>query len=113
VENACAASGSALRQAVTSIRAETADVALAGGYEVMTDMSGEQTRYWLGVSGETEWERMAGTTFAGVYSQMADAHMDKYGTTREQLSRVAVKTTQTGRRTPTHTSGSSARSRTR
>jgi acetyl-CoA acetyltransferase len=100
VENACAASGSALRQAVTSIRAETADVALAGGYEVMTDMSGEQTRYWLGVSGETEWERMAGTTFAGVYSQMADAHMDKYGTTREQLSRVAVKNHANGAKNP-------------
>lgn len=100
VENACAASGSALRQAVTAIRAGTADVALAGGYEVMTDMSGEQTRYWLGVSGETEWERMAGTTFAGVYSQMADAHMDEYGTTREQLSRVAVKNHANGAQNP-------------
>ena len=91
VENACAGSGTALRQAVLAIRAGAADVAVAGGVEVMTDMSGEQTRYWLGVSGETEWERMAGTTFAGVYAQIADAHMAEYGTTREQLSRVAVK----------------------
>ncbi|MDR9432118.1 MAG: thiolase domain-containing protein [Natronomonas sp.] len=100
VENACAASGSALRQAITAIRAGTAEIALAGGYEVMTDMSGEQTRYWLGVSGETEWERMAGTTFAGVYSQMADAHMGEYGTTREQLSRVAVKNHANGAKNP-------------
>jgi acetyl-CoA acetyltransferase len=100
VENACAASGSALRHAVTAVRAGTADVALAGGYEVMTDMSGERTRRWLGVSGETEWERMAGTTFAGVYALMADAHMAEHGTTREQLSRIAVKNHSNGAKNP-------------
>lgn len=100
VENACAASGVALRQAALAIRAGVADVALAGGVEVMTDMSGEQTRYWLGVSGETEWERMAGTTFSGVYAQMADAHMAEHGTTREHLSRVAVKNHANGSKNP-------------
>jgi len=100
VENACAAGGSALRQAVQSIRAGMADVALAGGVEIMTDMSGDRTRYWLGVSGETEWERMAGTTFAGVYAQMADAHMGEHGTTREQLSTVAVKNHRNGAKNP-------------
>lgn len=100
VENACAASGTALRQAVMAIRSGVADAALAGGFEVMTDMSAEQTRYWLGVSGETEWERMAGTTFAGVYAQMADAHMAEHGTTREQLSQVAVKNHSNGSKNP-------------
>jgi acetyl-CoA acetyltransferase len=91
VENACAASGYALRQAVMAVRAGMADVALAGGVEVMTDLSDDAVRYWLGVSGETEWERLSGTTFAGVYAQMASAHMREYGTTAEQLSAVAVK----------------------
>ena len=100
VENACAASGTALRQATLAIQSGVADVALASGFEVMTDMSAEQTRYWLGVSGETEWERMAGTTFAGVYAQMADAHMAEHGTTREQLSRVAVKNHANGAKNP-------------
>ncbi|MCD2203651.1 thiolase domain-containing protein [Halobacterium sp. KA-6] len=100
VENACAASGVALRQALTSIRAGVSDIAVAGGVEIMTDMSSEQTRYWLGVSGETEWERMAGTTFAGVYAQMASAHMDEYGTTREHLSRVAAKNHGNGAKNP-------------
>jgi acetyl-CoA acetyltransferase len=100
VENACAASGAAIRQALTSIRAGVADIAVAGGVEIMTDMSSERTRYWLGVSGETEWERMAGTTFAGVYAQMASAHMDEYGTTREHLSRVAAKNHGNGAKNP-------------
>ncbi|RQG95423.1 thiolase domain-containing protein [Natrarchaeobius chitinivorans] len=100
VENACASSGTALRLAVLAIRAGVADVALAGGFEVMTDMSADRTRYWLGVSGETEWGRMSGMTFAGVYAHMAHAHMSEYGTTREQLSRVAVKNHANGAMNP-------------
>lgn len=100
VENACAASGYAFRQAVRAVQSGTVDVALAGGYEVMTDTSGDNTRWWLGVSGETPWERMAGTTFAGVYAQMAAAHMDEYGTTKEDLARVAVKNHGNGAKNP-------------
>jgi acetyl-CoA C-acetyltransferase len=92
VENACAASGYALRQAVMAVRSGMADLVLAGGYEVMTDTSGDHTKWWLGVSGETEWERLSGTTFAGVYAQMASAYLREYdGATVEDLSRVAVK----------------------
>jgi acetyl-CoA C-acetyltransferase len=100
VENACAASGYAVRQAVMAVRSGMADVALASGVEVMTDLSGDAVRYWLGVSGETEWERMSGTTFAGVYAQMASAHMREYGTTTEQLSQVAVKNHANGAKNP-------------
>ncbi len=100
VENACAASGFALRQAVTAVRSGMVDIALAGGYEVMTDTSSDHTRWWLGVSGETEWERMSGTTFAGVYAQMASAHIGAYDTTIEDLSRVAVKNHANGAKNP-------------
>lgn len=100
VENACAASGYALRHAVTAVRAGTADIALAGGYEVMTDMSSDHTKWWLGVSGETEWERLSGTTFAGVYAQMASAYLREYDATVEDLSRVAVKNHRNGAKNP-------------
>jgi acetyl-CoA C-acetyltransferase len=100
VENACAASGYAVRQGVQAIRSGMADLVLAGGVEVMTDVSSDAVRYWLGVSGETEWERLSGTTFAGTYAQMASAHMREYGTTVDQLSHVAVKNHANGARNP-------------
>ncbi|SDF66479.1 thiolase domain-containing protein [Halorientalis regularis] len=100
VENACAASGYSVRQGVQAIRSGMADVVLASGVEIMTDVSGDAVRYWLGVSGETEWERLSGTTFAGVYAQMASRHMQEYGTTREQLSHVAVKNHENGAKNP-------------
>ncbi|MFC4437705.1 MULTISPECIES: thiolase domain-containing protein [Natrialbaceae] len=100
VENACAASGFAVRQAVQAVKSGMADVVLAGGFEVMSDLSSDAAKYWLGVSGETEWERLSGTTFAGVYAQMASVHMERYGTTGEQLSRVAVKNHANGAKNP-------------
>jgi acetyl-CoA C-acetyltransferase len=100
IENACAAGGYAVRQGVQAIRSGMADVVLASGYEVMSDMSGDVTKYWLGVSGETEWERLTGTTFSGVYAQMASAYLDNYDATAEDLSRVAVKNHANGANNP-------------
>ena len=100
VENACAASGYAVRNAVQAVRSGMADVVLAGGVEIMNDASSDATKYWLGVSGETEWERLSGTTFAGVYAQMASAHAAEYGTTPEHLSHVAVKNHANGAKNP-------------
>jgi acetyl-CoA C-acetyltransferase len=100
IENACAASGYAFSEAVSAVRQGELDVALAGGYEVMTDTGADQTRWWLGVSGETAWERMAGTTFAGVYAQMASAYLAEHGISAEALARVAVKNHGNGAENP-------------
>jgi acetyl-CoA C-acetyltransferase/acetyl-CoA acyltransferase len=91
LENACASSGSALRTAVLAVASGVCDVALAGGVEKMNDVPRERLRYWLGVSGDTEWERLAGMTFAGIYALMAVRHMHQYGTKKEHLAMVAVK----------------------
>lgn len=91
VENACASSGYALRDAVLAIRAGACDVALVGGLEKMNDLSKAHQRYWLGVSGDTEWERTSGLTFPGVYALMAQRHMHEYGTTEDHLAAVAEK----------------------
>ncbi len=90
VENACASSGFAFRDAVQAIR-NGADLAIAGGVEIMNDLPSTHQRYWLGVSGDTEWERTAGATFAGIYALLAKRHMVEYGTPREALAQIAVK----------------------
>jgi acetyl-CoA C-acetyltransferase len=100
VENACAAGGYAVRSAVRAVESGAVDVALAGGVEVMTDLSADRERWWLGVSGDTAFERLAGTTFAGVYAQMASAHFAEHGTTREHMSWVAAKNHRNGADNP-------------
>jgi acetyl-CoA acetyltransferase len=100
LENACASSGFAFRTAVQAVASETCDVAVAAGVERMNDIPRERLRYWLGVSGDTEWERLAGMTFAGVYALMAMRHMHQYDTKREQLAMVAVKNHKNGADNP-------------
>lgn len=91
VENACASAGFAVQEAVRAIESGASDVVLVAGLEKMTDAPSDRRRYWLGVSGDTEWERLAGLTFAGVYGLMASRHMAEHGTPREALAEVAAK----------------------
>src|SRR5882762_9238724 len=83
IENACASSGFAIRDAFLALRSGDVEVALAAGVESMTPFTKMHRGYWLGVSGDTEVERMSGLTFPGVYALMARAHMQRFGTTRE------------------------------
>lgn len=100
VENACASSGFALRDAIHAIQSGSVDVALVAGIEVMSPFSKAHRGAWLGVSGDTEVERASGLSFAGVYALMARAHMAEFGTTREHLASVAVKNHRNGARNP-------------
>jgi acetyl-CoA C-acetyltransferase len=91
VENACASAGFALRAGIKAIESGSRDVVLVAGLEKMTDPTPSRRRYWLGVSGDTEWERLAGLTFAGVYGLMADRYLAEHHVGREALAEVAVK----------------------
>ncbi len=100
VENACASAGFALRSGVHAIESGAADIVLVAGLEKMTDVASARRRYWLGVSGDTEWERLAGLTFAGVYALIAARHMAEHGTPPEALAEVAVKNHEHARLNP-------------
>ena len=91
VENACASSGFAFRDAWMAIKSGQADVVVAGGIEKMNDLTPERKRFWLGVSGDTEWERLAGLTFPGTYALMARRHFHEYGSTHDDLVNISVK----------------------
>lgn len=89
VESACASGGLAFRQAVIEVGAGVSDIVLAGGVEKMTD--GADVTDVLATAADFEYEAFHGITFPGLYALMANAHMARYGTTREQLADVAVK----------------------
>ncbi|WP_238492485.1 thiolase domain-containing protein [Desulfotruncus alcoholivorax] len=91
IENACASGGYALYNAACAVASGKYDLVIAAGVEKMRDVSSSKGRYWLGVSGDTEYERLAGSTFAGIYALMAARYMYDYGMKREHLSMVAVK----------------------
>ena len=91
VESACASGGLALRTGFIEVASGMSDVVLVGGVEKMTDVSGHEATFALGTAADQEYECYHGITFPGLYALIARAHMEKYGTTREQLAMVAVK----------------------
>lgn len=90
IEGACASGGLAVHLAIQGILAGTYKNVLVVGAEKMTDASSNQITWALMGAGSSK-ERKAGLTFPALYALMAQAHMQKYGTTREQLAQVSVK----------------------
>ena len=91
VEAACASGGLALRSGVIAVASEYHDIVISAGIEKMTDVGPEKAMDALAAAADREWEAAVGATFPGLYAMMARAHMDEFGTTREQLAQVAVK----------------------
>ncbi len=100
VENACASGGFALRNGVRAIETGARDLVLVAGVEKMTDLTSARRRYWLGVSGDTEWERSAGLTFAGVYGLLASAYAHDHPEAPAAMAAVAVKNHENGALNP-------------
>ncbi len=91
VESACASGGVALRSAFMHVASGMADIVMAAGVEKMTDVDGGGATFALATAADQEYEVYNGITFPGLYALMAIHHMNKYGTTRDQLSQVSVK----------------------
>lgn len=89
-EAACASGALAFRQAYLAIASGKYDIVMAAGAEKMTDLKTTDVTTSLIGAGDQEWEAGIGMTFPALYALMARAHMHKYGTTQEQLAKVAV-----------------------
>jgi acetyl-CoA C-acetyltransferase len=100
VESACASGGLAVRTAFLEVASGMSDLVLAVGVEKMTDVSGGMATYALATASDQDYEAFHGVTFPGLYAMMARAHMERYGTTREQLAQVPVKNHLNGSRNP-------------
>ncbi len=90
IEGACASGGLAVHLAIQSILAGTYKNVLVVGAEKMTDASSSQIT-WALMGASSSKERKAGLTFPALYALMAQAHMQKYNTSREDLAQVSVK----------------------
>jgi len=91
VENACASGSTAFYLAHRAVAAGQADVALALGVEkLFCDDTGKSLKA-LSSSSDLDVEGRMGMLFAGIYAMRVRGHMERYGLTREQLAKVAVK----------------------
>jgi acetyl-CoA C-acetyltransferase len=92
VEAACASGSAAIKAAYDSILSGETDVALAVGVEKMTEVDTPTSVELIGRAGSYTWEfENFGMTFPAYYALYAVAHMNRFGTTEEDLARVSVK----------------------
>ncbi|MEM2122566.1 MAG: thiolase domain-containing protein [Candidatus Bathyarchaeia archaeon] len=99
-EAACASSGVALRCGIMAVASRLCDIVLVGGVEKMTHISTPKAVEALATAADYPMEQWYGVTFPGLYALMATAHMNHYGTTEEQLARIAVKNHGNGAKNP-------------
>lgn len=90
-EAACASSSAALHNAVAYIKAGMYDVIAVLGVQKMTELTTPEILALMGRVGDVQWESVFGTTFPGYYAMYARRHMYDFGTTEEQMAKVAVK----------------------
>ena len=90
VEGACCSGGLAVHSAVLGISSGIYQTALVIGVEKMTDHKPEKVAEALMGAG-SDLERDAGASFPALYALIARAHMEKYGTSEEEMAAVAVK----------------------
>lgn len=91
IEAACASGGAAFREAYINVAAGVADVYLASGVEKITQVDTVTATGYFSYGSDYFCEGGNGASFPGLYATMARAHMQRYGTTEEQLAQVAVK----------------------
>jgi acetyl-CoA C-acetyltransferase len=89
VESACASGGVALRSAFLEVASGASDLVMAAGVEKMND--GADVTQVLAFASDQELEAYHGITFPGLYAMIARAHMQKHGTTEEDLAHVSSK----------------------
>jgi acetyl-CoA C-acetyltransferase len=92
VEAACASGSAAVRSAYLSVASGESEVSMAVGVEKMTEVDTLTSVELMGRSGSYLWEfENYGMTFPAYYALYAVSHMNRYGTTEEDMARVAVK----------------------
>jgi len=100
IENACASSGSAMREGIMAIASGLYDIVLVGGVEKMTDLPTEGVTDVLASAADGLYEVPAGLTFPGIYGALAKAHMDRFETNLSHLLKVGIKNHNNGALNP-------------
>jgi acetyl-CoA acetyltransferase len=91
VEAACATSHAAFRHGVMEIASGVSDIVLVGGAERVLNVPTDAATEYFAYCSDASYEQSLGLTFPGVFALIARAHMERYGTTEEQMAHVAVK----------------------
>jgi len=100
VEGGGASGALALHQGYLAVASGLYDFVVVGGAEKLTDVPDETAARITSSAADQEWEVVFGATLPALWALMARRHMHDFGTTREELARVAVHAHEMGSKNP-------------
>jgi len=100
VESVCSASTSGTRVAYSMIKAGLHDIIVVLGFQKMSEITSREAAEVMGRGDDTMFSSPFGTTMPAGHALYAKAHMEKYGTTEEQMAKIRVKNSYYGSLNP-------------
>jgi len=100
IESVCSSSTSGTRVAYSMIKSGIHDVIVVLGFQKMSEVSSKQAAEVMGRGDDTMFSSPFGTTMPAGHALYARAHMQKYGTTEQQLAKIRVKNSYYGSLNP-------------
>lgn len=91
VESLCSSSSMGLRLAYSLVKAGLHDMVAVLGFQKMSEISSSESQERMGRGADIQWESPFGTMMPAYYAMYARAHMEKYGTTSDDLALIRVK----------------------
>ena len=91
VESLCSSSSMGLRLAYSLVKSGLHDVVAVIGFQKMSEISSSESQERMGRGADIQWESPFGTMMPAYYGMYARGHMEKYGTTPDDLARIRVK----------------------
>ena len=91
VETLCSSSSTGLKLAYSLVKSGLHDVVAVIGFQKMSEISSSESQERMGRGADIQWESPFGTMMPAYYAMYARAHMEKYGTTLDDLALIRVK----------------------
>lgn len=91
IEGGGATGGLCFQAAVQAVASGRFDVCAAVGFETMSTVETWKGNDFIALASDTHFDYPLGGFYTGYYAMMAVRHMHEFGTTEEQMARVAVK----------------------
>ena len=100
IEGGQASGALALHQGYLAVASGLYDFVVVGGAEKLTDVPDAAAAAVTSSAADHEWEVVFGATLPSLWALIARRHMHQFGTTREDLARVAVHAHEMGAKNP-------------
>jgi acetyl-CoA C-acetyltransferase len=91
VESLCSSSSMGVRLAYSLVESGLHDVVAVIGFQKMSEISSSESQERMGRGADIQWESPFGTMMPAYYAMYARGHMEKYGTTPDDLALIRVK----------------------